>query len=119
MVAIRLDSPPSALRRVKTLLQGPKHLNVLTQASFKFLELSLHAAMNVKLILQIFSQDVTLTGPEMNQNAERVLQRLLPFHMDSQGFPRPRAASHPGLAALTLPELLSPAEPPADPLKQT
>lgn len=57
MGAIKLDSPPFALRRVKTLLQGPKHLNVLTQASFKFLELaSLHAALNVKLILQVFSQ---------------------------------------------------------------
>ena len=84
MAAIRLDSPPFALRRVKTVIQGPKHLNVLTQASFKFLELSLHAALNVKLILQVFSQDVTLTGPEMNQNAERALQRLLSFRKSGQ-----------------------------------
>lgn len=89
------DSPPSALRRVKALLQGPKHLNVLTQASFKFLELSLHAALNVKLILQVFSQDVTLTRPEMNQNAERALRRLLPFRLGGPRFPRARAASDP------------------------
>lgn len=93
MSTIRLDCPPSALRRVKTLLPGPKHLNVLTQASFKFSELSSHAALNVKLILQVFSQDVTLRGPEMNQNAERAPWRLLPFHLaakDSQGRGRPR-----------------------------
>lgn len=122
MGAIRLDSPPFALRRVKTLLQGPKHLNVLTQASFKFLELSLHAALNVKLILQVFSQDVTLTGPEMNQNAKRALRRLLSFRLGSQGFPRARAVSAAGdrgLAGLTLPELLLPAAPPADPPEQT
>lgn len=104
------------------MIQGPKHLNVLTQASFKFLDLSLHAALNVKLILQVFSQDVTLTEPEMNQNAARALQRLLSFRLGSQGFPRPRAVSatgYRGLAGLTLPALLLPAAPPADPPEQT
>lgn len=31
---------------------------------------------------------MTLTGPEMNQNAERALPRLLPFCLGGQGFPR-------------------------------
>lgn len=116
------NQAPFALRRVKTLLQVPKHLNVLTQASFKFLELSLHAALNVKLILQVFSQDVTLKGPEMNQNAERALWRLLFFRLGGQGFPRASAVSVAGdcgLAGLTLLAFLLPAAPPADPPRQT
>lgn len=91
--ASKLEPPPAALRRVKTLPQGPQHGNVLTRAPSKFSELSLHAALNVKLILQVFSQDVTLTEPEMNQNAERVLRHLLPFRLGSHGVPgarRPR-----------------------------
>lgn len=65
---------------------------------------------------------MTLTEPEMNQNAARALQRLLSFRLGSQGFPRPRAVSatgYRGLAGLTLPALLLPAAPPADPPEQT
>lgn len=99
--ASELEPPPAALRRVKTLPLGPQPGNVLTRAPSKSSELSLHAALNVKLILQVFSQDVTLTEPEMNQNAERVLRRLLPFRPGSHGVPG-RSGLGPGLAGRTL-----------------
>lgn len=46
---------------------------------------------------------MTLTRPEMNQNAERALRRLLSCRLGSQGVPRARAAGHQGLARLTSP----------------
>ncbi|KAL0602838.1 hypothetical protein AAY473_029038 [Plecturocebus cupreus] len=54
---------------------------------------------------------MTLTGPEVNQNAERALWRLLSFSLVGQGFPRATtapAAEDRGLAGLTLPSSSSP-----------